>query len=878
MKDKFVLLLLGLLLFLPVNAESSELDPVITISPDGEVEISQTLNPHTSVSNIKVQAISDRIFEVLATDEKGILLHITQSGDFIRIATLGASEVNLSYKAEVALQSSGIWRLSYSIDSESTLILPPLSNIVSVNTIPIDINDRVLTMPPGDISLSYTIREVISKNFIAFVESEKYPIQILTGSKVEDFGYSYNKIRFGVDDRVPILVIVPISLISNPIDVTLDNNPVDFRAYYQNGTHSWIRIDPHNRGIIEIEGKFQEAEILQNKEGGGCLIATATFGSELSLQVQQLREIRDDIVLKTESGKSFLGGFNQIYYSLSPTIADLERENPPFKQAVKIVITPLLATLSILNYVDIDSEEEMLGFGIGIILLNIGIYFLVPIIIAVTISKYKKWTYVRTYYVRNSNSLFKSIINSKKTVKRHLFGIVILAVILLSAPSTYVSAQEYSYSESVIESILDQSKNQIEGKLSELEQNEITTPPFVDENYGRGLLEYQEALVFLEKGELENAKDHALNAMSLFEDALEGIFQEEQEMVEGQEEFAEELHLGNKIFQMQESILDSETKSEELKSLISNNEFVDISLDDFKDYEFALNLAKGGLANNDFPSAKTQLDVANGILDGWYDQIGEDVESQQDERIEAFVEDTIEKLDAIISNADDLPISQDLIDDLQKTLDILKSDDYEKILEVTSEDSEFSKSVSELSGEVDDKGKSEDKGKGKDKDEAVADDFEDGVDDDFEQKNDKGKSEDKGKDEAVEANFEDGVDDDFEQKNDKGKSEDKGKGKDKDEAVEANFEDNFEDDFSVDNFEDDFSVDDDFEDNFEDDVAEDYEQKNDKGKSEDKGKGKSEDKGKGKSEDKGKGKSEDKGKGKSEDEGKGKSEGKGKDK
>jgi len=36
--------------------------------------------------------------------------------------------------------------------------------------------------------------------------------------------------------------------------------------------------------------------------GGGCLIATATFGSELSPQVQQLRELRDNVVLNTESG------------------------------------------------------------------------------------------------------------------------------------------------------------------------------------------------------------------------------------------------------------------------------------------------------------------------------------------------------------------------------------------------------------------------------------------------------------------------------------------------------------------------------------------------------------------------------------------------
>jgi len=71
-------------------------------------------------------------------------------------------------------------------------------------------------------------------------------------------------------------------------------------------------------------------------------------------------------------------GFNQFYYFFSPTVADWERENPAFKEAVKVTITPLLTTLSILNYANMDSEAGVFGYGIGIILLNIGMYFVVP--------------------------------------------------------------------------------------------------------------------------------------------------------------------------------------------------------------------------------------------------------------------------------------------------------------------------------------------------------------------------------------------------------------------------------------------------------------------------------------------------------------------
>ena len=121
--------------------------------------------------------------------------------------------------------------------------------------------------------------------------------------------------------------------------------------------------------------------VAEQQGGGGCLIATAAFGSEMAPQVQFLREIRDNTVLQTQSGSAFMTGFNQFYYSFSPTIADYERENAAFKETVKIAITPMLTSLAILNYVDINSEEEMLGYGIGIILLNIGMYFVAPAVI-----------------------------------------------------------------------------------------------------------------------------------------------------------------------------------------------------------------------------------------------------------------------------------------------------------------------------------------------------------------------------------------------------------------------------------------------------------------------------------------------------------------
>ena len=118
----------------------------------------------------------------------------------------------------------------------------------------------------------------------------------------------------------------------------------------------------------------------------GCLIATAAFGSEMAPQVQMLRETRDNVVMRTQSGAAFMTAFNSVYYTFAPTVADWERQNPIFKGIVKTVITPLITTLSILNYVDIDSDAKMVSYGIGIILLNIGMYFVAPAFVLVKLS------------------------------------------------------------------------------------------------------------------------------------------------------------------------------------------------------------------------------------------------------------------------------------------------------------------------------------------------------------------------------------------------------------------------------------------------------------------------------------------------------------
>jgi peptide/nickel transport system substrate-binding protein len=79
----------------------------------------------------------------------------------------------------------------------------------------------------------------------------------------------------------------------------------------------------------------------------GCLIATAAFGSELTPQVQFLRGFRDNHIMSTTAGSSFMNVFNTWYYSFSPSVADYERQQPWLQATVKTAIYPLLGILNV---------------------------------------------------------------------------------------------------------------------------------------------------------------------------------------------------------------------------------------------------------------------------------------------------------------------------------------------------------------------------------------------------------------------------------------------------------------------------------------------------------------------------------------------------
>ena len=240
-----------------------------------------------------------------------------------------------------------------------------------------------------------TFKEVIEvkmENLKPVIENEALIIMSRSVSKINDRD-SFNLIAeggFTQGDRKIDVVFLETMIYDSKKQYTFaiatdDMTIIDVASQHLSDTAESLKILSQDTTSVTITQQPSTDE-----EGGGCLIATAAYGSEMAPQVQFLRELRDNTVLQTQVGTNFMTGFNQFYYSFSPVIADYERENPAFKETVKLALTPLLTSLTLLQYADINSESEMLGYGIGVILLNIGMYFVAPAVLIMKVRSLHK--------------------------------------------------------------------------------------------------------------------------------------------------------------------------------------------------------------------------------------------------------------------------------------------------------------------------------------------------------------------------------------------------------------------------------------------------------------------------------------------------------
>ena len=139
-----------------------------------------------------------------------------------------------------------------------------------------------------------------------------------------------------------------------------------------------MKIDPGDDAIAERADEIES--------GGGCLIATAAYGTELDPAVQNLRDIRNKMY-ESEAAGDLMHATNNFYYSFSPTVADWERQNSVFRDVVRTLITPSLASFAVFDHATMNTNDELVWYVALMAALNIGGYLSVPFVAVVGIRR-----------------------------------------------------------------------------------------------------------------------------------------------------------------------------------------------------------------------------------------------------------------------------------------------------------------------------------------------------------------------------------------------------------------------------------------------------------------------------------------------------------
>jgi hypothetical protein len=100
----------------------------------------------------------------------------------------------------------------------------------------------------------------------------------------------------------------------------------------------------------------------------GCFIATAAYGTPMADDIQVLREFRDECLLANPVGEALV----DIYYRVSPPIAQFITEHPSLKSVVRAELAPAVAMSTVA--VNTSPAEKAAIAGLVLLLVTLTVW------------------------------------------------------------------------------------------------------------------------------------------------------------------------------------------------------------------------------------------------------------------------------------------------------------------------------------------------------------------------------------------------------------------------------------------------------------------------------------------------------------------------
>jgi hypothetical protein len=190
----------------------------------------------------------------------------------------------------------------------------------------------------------------------------------------------------------------------------------------------------------ETDGVTKQAAISLTVVQPRCLIATATYDSELAGPVQFLRNFRDHDVDSTRLGHAFLTAFNPWYYSWAPPVAQtIANSNENVKSSMRVLIAPLIASLFVAhgvfqNTVALNPEVAILLAGFVASALIGAMYLTLPLTVLMYRNRRRgtKYLFPIVAMVGLILALFGTIMHGSADLMEVSTGIMVVQTILLT--------------------------------------------------------------------------------------------------------------------------------------------------------------------------------------------------------------------------------------------------------------------------------------------------------------------------------------------------------------------------------------------------------------------------------------------------------------